>query len=180
MNGDTACYARTTTFMETLRDRFNRWRHRNDPSNMELHALREFKALSYIPLDQPQEDGPNTWMQDNVIELIRVFSKQGHSGFSAPYAIELFAKLAKFEPACPLTGDESEWTNVSEWSDGIVMWQNKRCSHVFRDETGCYDIDGRIFRDPDGGCYTNRDSRVYITFPYSPKREYIDVQKDAA
>lgn len=36
-----------------------------------------------------------------------------------------------------------------------------------------YDTEGRVFCDPDGICYTNRDSRVDITFPYTPKTEYV-------
>lgn len=29
--------------------------------------------------------------------------------------------------------------------------------------------------EPDGGCYTSRDSLVPVTFPYTPKSEYVDV-----
>lgn len=101
-----------------------------------------------------------------------MFSKQGHSGFSAPYCVETFRKLALHEPLVPLSGADDEWNEVS---DG--MWQNNRCSHVFKDADGkAYDIEGRIFREPNGACYTSRDSRVYIEFPYTPKREYVDVQ----
>ena len=110
-------------------------------------------------------------MQENVIELLRVFAKQGHSGFSAPYCIETFRKLALFEPLVPLRGIDDEW---NECCSG--MWQNNRCSHVFKELDGrAYDIQGRIFREPNGSCYTNRESRVYISFPYTPTREYVDV-----
>ena len=54
------------------------------------------------------------------------------------------------------------------------MYQNRRCPHVFKsDADGAYDIDGRVFVDPDGSSYTSRDSRVSIEFPYTPKREYV-------
>lgn len=168
------CAAREPSFFDRLRWRFDAWCRRNEPSRSELHAIREFKAAGYIPLDQPQEDGPNKWMQENVIELIRVFSKQGHSGFSAPYCVETFRKLALFEPLVPLQGTEDEWNEV-----GGGYRQNNRCSHVFKEADGrAYDSEGRIFRDPDGGCYIDHGSRVYITFPYTPTREYVDVQKD--
>ena len=134
------------------------------------HAKREFLALGYKPIDE-EEDGPNKWIQKNVLELLRVFSKQRHSGSSAPYCVELFKKLSMFEPLGPLTGEDHEWCEV-----GDGMWQNKRCSRVFKDEDGrAYDIEGRIFREPSGCCYTNRDSRVYVDFPYTPKSEYVDV-----
>jgi hypothetical protein len=140
-------------------------------SNLIEHAKREFKAIGYIPLDQEQEDGPNKWIQENLIELLEVFSKQGHSGFSAGYCINAFNKLARFEPLASLTGEDWEWQEV-----GTGTWQNIRCGRVFKNAEGrAYDIDGKIFREPDGCCFTNKNSHVYIDFPYTPKSEYIDV-----
>ena len=176
MSEEELCYAREPGFFESLVWRFKAWLKRNEPGNLELHAKRELKAAGYIPLDQPQEDGPNKWIQESILELVRVFSKQGHSGSSAPYCVEMFSKLARFQPLGTLKGTDDEWIDVADLN-GSTMWQNKRCSHVFKDESGAYDIDGRIFRDSNGCCYTNRDSRVYITFPYTPKSEYVDVSE---
>lgn len=142
-------------------------------SNLVDHAKREFIAAGYKQVEQ-EEPGPNKWIQENVIELLEVFSKQGHSGMSAPFCINMFKKLANFEPLVPLTGQDEEWVEVSE-----NIFQNKRCSHVFKQKNRfngqAYDIDGRIFRDPEGSCYTNSNSHIPITFPYTPKREYVDV-----
>ena len=139
-------------------------------SNLITHAEREFKAIGYIPVSEDQEDGPNLWIQENVLELLRVFGKQGHSGSSAPYCIEVFSRLAKFEPLSPLTGEEWEWMEVA---DGV--YQNIRCSHVFKNasrfEGQAYDLHGRVFQEPSGCCYTSSDSCVPITFPYRPFRE---------
>lgn len=133
------------------------------------HAERELVAVGYDLNDQ--EDGPNKWIMENLFELLDVFERQGHSGMSAPYCISMFEKLASFKPLGPLTGEDHEWVDV-----GNNMWQNNRCSHVFKDETGkAYDSEGRIFREPDGGCYTGAKSKVDIVFPYTPVREYIDV-----
>jgi hypothetical protein len=140
-------------------------------SPLVLHAERELTAIGY-DLNQKEED-PNKWICKNIIELLEVFSEQGHSGFSAPHCIYLFTKLASFEPLSPLTGDDNEWVEVREGT-----FQNKRCGNVFKENGIAYDIDAKIFRDSDGGCYTNRDSRMNITFPYTPKREYIDVKKE--
>lgn len=131
------------------------------------HAKRELQAIGY-KLDD-KEEGPNKWMVEGIFELLEVFSKQGHSGFSAPYAARTFAKLALYEPLGPLTGDDSEWVEI-----GHGLYQNARCAHVFKENGQAYDAEGRIFRDPDGTCVTNRDSRVNITFPYTPTREYVD------
>lgn len=105
-----------------------------------------------------------------VMELVEKFSEQGHSGMSASIAVQAFERLARYEPLGPLTGADDEWTEVSEG-----VFQNRRCSHVFKENGEAYDIYGRIFREPSGACFTNRDSRVPVTFPYTPKREYVDV-----
>jgi len=139
--------------------------------NLMDHAKRELDLLGYTEGCEP----PNSWMRDSVLELIETFSKQGHSGFSAPCCIQLFEKIARFLPVKPLTGEDEEWTDLSEeW--GGPRWQNKRCSRVFKDADGaCYDIEGKVFRDPEGFCYTSKDSNTPVEFPYIPTTEYVDV-----
>ncbi len=111
-----------------------------------------------------------------VMKLVRVFADEGHSGMSAGMAISIFEKVARYEPLTPLTGEPDEWNEVVPGE----MWQNNRCAHVFKDSLKgpAYDADGRIFREPSGSCFTNRNSRVFVSFPYTPKREYVDVDAD--
>lgn len=142
----------------------------DNENNLIKHAKRELKAMGY-DLNE-KEEGPNKWICENILELLDVFSKQEHSGSSAPYCISLFTKLANFEPVCPLTGNDDEWNEV-----GDNVYQNNRCSHVFKQgkDGVAYDIEGKIFKESDGCCYTSIESRVNVTFPYTPKREYVDV-----
>jgi hypothetical protein len=139
-------------------------------SNFRSHAELEFKAMGW----DLEHDGTQSLMCNQVCELLDLFGSHGHSGSSAPYAIQMFKKLASFEPLGPLTGEEWEWMEV-----GPGVFQNKRCGHVFKQaDRFCgqaYDLEGRIFREPSGACYQNSDSQVPITFPYTPKREYVDV-----
>lgn len=107
---------------------------------------------------------------ESVMKMIDVFADEGHSGFSAGMAISIFEKVARFEPLTPLTGEDDEWMEIAEGE-----YQNVRCSHVFKKNGEAYDIDGKIFREPSGACFTSRDSHVPVTFPYTPKREYVDV-----
>lgn len=109
-------------------------------------------------------------LPEAVLEIVKVFEEQGHSGMSAGIVTQLVEKLMRFEPLTPLTGGDDEWTEVSPG-----CFQNKRCSHVFKENGEAYDINGRIFREPGGSCFTNRDSRVPVTFPYTPKHEYVDI-----
>ena len=141
-----------------------------EKSNLELHAESEFKALGWLDDD----DNMQKLMCEQVLELLRVFSGHGHSGSSAPYAINLFTQLAKFNPIAPLTGADDEW---GEDFDGKGGQQNKRDSEVFRNADGsAYWISGKIFRDTNGCTYTSGDSRVPVVFPWTkPKPEIVDV-----
>lgn len=143
------------------------------------HAKRE---LDIVGFTEDSNDEMNVMMRNHILHMIEEFSKEGHSGFSASYAISVLHSLLKFEPLSPLTGEDSEWTDVAEES-GYPLYQNKRCSRVFKNNDGAYDIDGKIFwewhTDPsinDGrpfkSHYTSKDSRVPVTFPYLPTTVY--------
>lgn len=107
---------------------------------------------------------------DAILKMIKVFSDEGHSGYSASMAISIFEKVARYEPLTPLTGADDEWTEVY---DGC--FQNRRCPHVFKENGEAYDSQGKVFREPSGACFTGFESRVPVTFPYTPKTEYVDV-----
>jgi hypothetical protein len=143
------------------------------PSGLKAHALRELKLAGY-KCDGSDEE-PNSWVVENIFELMDVFSQQGHSGSSAPYVISLFKRLASYECLTPLTGAGDEWVEV-----GTGIWQNNRCSRVFKDEDGrAYDIEAVVFREPNGACYISSQSRMFIEFPYTPRSEYRDVSSIA-
>lgn len=121
------------------------------------------------------KDEYNAMMRKHILHMIKEFADEGHSGFSAPYAIQILTKLMSFKPLTPLTGEDDEWTNVSVYGDGTPHYQNKRLSSVFKDKDEVYNIDGKVFwewyKDEDGKpvktYYTSRDSRVPVTFPYT-------------
>ena len=115
-------------------------------------------------------------MHDGIIAMVKLFSSQGHSGFSAPYAIAMIKRLLNYEPIGPLTGEDDEWTDLG---DGLK--QNKRCSRVFSQNGEAYDIEGKVFREPGGQTFTSGQSRVPVTFPYEPVRIFVDVlyERDA-
>lgn len=146
-------------------------------SNLHKHALAEFRAAGWLDETGAYIDEMQGALCEHVLTLLRVFSDEGHSGSTAPYTVNMFKKLAMFEPLVPLTGEDWEWTEV-----GAGVFQNKRCSRVFKQADRfngqAYDLDGRVFREPNGSCYTSRDSLVPVTFPYTPKTEYVDVPGD--
>ena len=112
----------------------------------------------------------------NCTNIARVFSLEGHSGCSASIVIPWIEKALLWEPIAPLTGDSDEWVEVyQDTATGYPLWQNKRCSRVFKEADGkSYDVSGIVFRDPDGACYTNVKSRTEVVFPYLPSTTYVD------
>lgn len=155
-------------------------------SNLVAHARRELEILGLTPTPKPsaldrvlyrlrlKRRPPfdyNGAIARSVLDLVEMFAEQGHSGFSGSMTLSMVKKLMNFEPASPLTGEDSEW-NALDYDEGC--YQNNRCGRVFKDADGrAYDIDGRVFEDKDGGRYTGPGSRVYITFPYTPTTEYV-------
>src|SRR4051812_17935146 len=106
------------------------------------HAEHELSLLSNGEPDEMQEA-----MNKHILGIVKLFAEEGHSGFSASYAIGILEKLLRFEPLRPLTGEDSEWCEL-EYGPEMAA-QNKRCSHVFKRADGtAYDSEGRIFRYP--------------------------------
>lgn len=147
--------------------------------NIRKHALLEFKAAGWLDWNGNFKDSMQENICNHVLDLLKVFSDEGHSGSTAPYAVNLFKQLAMFEPIVPLTGEDWEWKDL-----GNNKYQNKRCSHVFKDADGSvYDSEGKIFwewyKDEETGkkmksYFTSRESRVPITFPYIPEKVYVE------
>lgn len=138
-------------------------------SNLTDHARRELEVAGYFDASGPYDGmiGPA------IMTMIEAFAKEGHSGLSASIVISVFERVARFEPLTPLTGADDEWNEIAG-----SMFQNRRCSHVFKENGRAYDSTGRIFRYPDGVCVTRHGSRVDIEFPYTPTREYVDIPND--
>lgn len=135
------------------------------------YAKEELKRCGYAM--DGTDDPYNQMAIDAILEIVEVFSKQGHTGFSAGYVINAITKLLSHEPLTPLTGADDEWNDIGEGN-----FQNKRCSRVFKNQDGqTYDINGKVFTDKTGCSYTNRHSKVNVVFPYVPTTEYIQVEE---
>lgn len=145
--------------------------------NFKEWALNELKRIEKTCTDED-----SLMMQErvtkNVMEIVMIFAKQEHSGFSWRYTFNLINRLLRWIPITPLTGEEDEWGEPCGPNNGQ---QNKRCSAVFRENfdnsTACY-IQGKVFSDDDGKTWwTSRDSSIPIKFPYmvpvEPEKVYV-------
>lgn len=107
-------------------------------SNLVKHAENELKLAGMFDKDSDY-DG---MLGKAVLDLVKVFAKQGHSGFSAHQTLRIFNEVARYKPLSPIGASKDEWMNVSEMS-GAEMWQNRRRSTTFSRDGGktWYDID---------------------------------------
>lgn len=145
----------------------------------------EYAKNELKKLEETCEDAESLEMQkvmsDNILALLEVFSKQGHSGTTAHYVTTLFTRLVKSKPLTQLTGEPDEWNDISSIS-GNPRWQNRRCPAIFKYADGsCWHTEGKIFSDNGGKTYyLSKDSSIEITFPFTvpDNPERIILQKE--
>ena len=131
------------------------------------HFIRELKQIGLYDT--------SSRLTEAVIGVAKAIEEQDLTDYDMLKCKLVLDRLIKQEPLSPLTGDEDEWFSDSEEWD-----KNLRCPRVFREKsTGdCYDIHGKMFINTVDGkqvLTSNKDSHVLITFPYTPKTEYVHI-----
>jgi len=74
-----------------------------------------------------------------VLDLMKTFADQGHSGMSAMWVRDLFNKLGNYENLTPITSDPKEWEDVTAAGIGTsngTLWQNRRNPAIFSIDKG--------------------------------------------
>jgi hypothetical protein len=148
----------------------------NKESNLLKHARKELQVAGLFGKDSDYNGG----IAKAVIELIEVFSNQGHSGCSAGMVRRIFNKLSNYETITPLTGKDNEW-NLTDI--GTNCYQNNRNSAVFKDgkDGQAYYINAISWKTQKGTTWSGTtssgiSSRQYIrSFPFLPTTFCIDV-----
>lgn len=142
------------------------------------HAKRELEIAGLFGKNSDYEG----MLGEAVMELVEVFSNQGHSGFSASRVISLFKKVAAYECLAPLTGEDGEWNDVSVAMGIDGTLQNNRVSSVFKDkETGEATYSNAIvWRTQTGSTWRGKadgisSSQKIKSFPFTPKTFFVDV-----
>ena len=100
-------------------------------------------------------------MNNDVLELLKVFSEQGHSDFSASIATRLFYKLANYKLVTEVEDNPDDWDDNG---------QHKYITSIFKREDGtCYYMYGRLFAEPNSdNFFYNKASNVDVHFPLKP------------
>jgi hypothetical protein len=71
----------------------------------------------------------------SLMDLIELFSNQGHSGTSAALVAEIFHKLVQWEPLTEC--DHSDYLDTSIYTgEPGKLFQCKRCPHMFSEDGG--------------------------------------------
>jgi hypothetical protein len=156
-------------------------------TNTQQFAKRELDIL-----EATTPDAIITPFAKEILALCEAFGKSGQSGGSAPCTASAISqavkKLMLQEPICDVTGHESEWVNVSEISDGEILWQNSRCSGLFKYPDGKLSyVNAIVWKgEEDWDTFTGRvyidekdfeliGSSQFAKLPFKPKTFYIDV-----
>jgi NTP pyrophosphatase (non-canonical NTP hydrolase) len=146
--------------IEDVLGAIRRWQTHD--SNMVAFAESELEKL--MPGESNEED------RHNILAVIETVASIGMSGGSASMIIPIIERLMTFTPLTPLTGEDDEWTDMTEHCanrDGRRTYQNKRCSTIFKyvyppeqdRPPHCFDVDG--------------DHAKPITFPHRPEKRPV-------
>lgn len=158
-------------------------------SNNRIFAEREFSIIKkYIP------DAAIIPYEEEVLALCEKFGNSGQSGGSAPYTAAVISnvikKLLLFTPITVITGSDEEWDDVTEIGGlGKIVYQNNRCSAVFKDgkDSVPHYLDAIVWKgEEDWDTFTGRvyidnnnfeliSSSQNIKLPFTPKTFYVDV-----
>lgn len=138
-------------------------------------ARKELEAAGLFDADADY----NGAIGEAVMELMQTFENQNHSGFSAMLTLNLFERLSKGRPLTPLTGKDWEWQKAplgEDESENEQLYVNIRCPYVVKYPDGTvYNTEAKVFSEDGIVWYTNKDSKIPITFPYSVPNEPVRV-----
>jgi len=169
-------------------------------NNYEKFFEEELKILKENMTPKTEDGEDNHLIIEDYIDIIKkitkIFSKQGHSGGSAPFYSATLSntikKVLNFEPLSTITGKDYEWSNEIDEE----VFQNKRLSSLFKNNpdskknrnkkisSNPYFIDAIIWQGEDEydtftGQVEDVASWQYIKgFPFTQKKFYIDIIKE--
>lgn len=102
-----------------------------------------------------------------VMDLVKLFGSQGHSGMSAMLVSELFSRLVDGEALTPLTNNPDEWMDRSDVS-GVPLWQNNRNSKAFSSNGGTtywvLDAVSDVIESKNVRSFVAGESEIEVTF----------------
>lgn len=150
----------------------------------------EFMEFVNGELDRLAESAADKEQMEKIREAIIPLCEQFEdmcngriNGAKSKIVLRLFAKLASWVPLTALTGEDDEWEKVSRFTEeNGILYQNKRCPHVYKRTDGtCFDANGIVFSYDGRVWIRTKESNKDISFPYevpvSPVRVRLDEEE---
>lgn len=132
------------------------------PCHWEVWAEAELQRAGLFDKDSDYEG----MLGEAIMELVRSFSRQGHSGMSAAMTSEIFSRLSSWKPLTPLTDDPNEWMELEEEMVGYpeMRFQSRR-------DPSCFSGDGgKTYWSNDDECFKEVDENGITWHTGSPER----------
>jgi hypothetical protein len=131
---------------------------------MEMSSIQE---RAKIELDRIDNDPADTIV---MLLIIKQFFTQWDSGGAVSVVIPQLNRLLRGLPLAPLTGEDDEWEDISHYDPtGPRLFQNKRCSSVFKKEVtveGSGGVPGLSYWE-----ISDIEAPGVVVFPYIPMGE---------
>jgi predicted RNA binding protein YcfA (HicA-like mRNA interferase family) len=131
------------------------------------YAVQELERAGFTKKAR-QKDKMMNLLFRQILELVKTFEDQHHSGSTAAYVIPTLNTLLKHRPLVSYEGKREEF---NEPCPGML--QHRGISSIFLDEkTGVFEyIDGYVFKDKNGWSFTSSRSshRYFRRFPQDPQ-----------
>lgn len=98
-------------------------------ATLQEHAKAELQRAGLFDKDSDY----NGMLGDAVMDLVKCFAEQGHSGYSASMTIHIFSKVAAYETLTPLENPSVTGEYVAH---GVDVWQSTRDGALFSANQG--------------------------------------------
>lgn len=97
------------------------------------HAEQELRSAGLCDKDSDYEG----MVGEAVLDLVKTFADQGHSGYSAHMTLDIFSRVAAYKPLGPLTSNPDEWMHIADDVAGNkTTWQSRRRPDAFSEDSG--------------------------------------------
>lgn len=119
------------------------------------------KEWAKAEMERAKFDQPT---MDAMMKILDIFYEEWDSGGAVWAMVPVLESLLTGLPLSPLTGEDDEWMEVGLEREGVEIYQNVRCSTVFKRKVGkdwfAYDLE-----------LPGNDVWKFgqVTFPYEPR-----------
>jgi len=165
----------------------NEWGEPQVPMSFEsirYNTTEKFARSELAILEHIQPHDPLCSLKNEIIKICSYH--ESCPELEMNYLLDTIKKLISLEPITPITGEESEWVDISDIDGGNTLYQNSRQGDIFKEKDRCKYLSAIIWNDGtsafSGRAYVDNtckelisSSQIIKEFPFVPKTFYLDV-----